>query len=100
MKDIYREETNKDVYADYCCERPSASYSDEYVYWLENKAKESASEMQEAVLKVLGDEIELVAMQIEDEKNKELKLHMKVHLTVLIEIKQAIQNIKPQEKSS
>ena len=37
MKDLYREETNKDVYADECCMQPSASYSDEYVHWLEAK---------------------------------------------------------------
>lgn len=37
MKDLYREETNHDVYADYCCERPAGSYADEYVKWLEDK---------------------------------------------------------------
>lgn len=37
MKDLYREETNHDVYADYCCERPAGSYADEYVRWLEDK---------------------------------------------------------------
>ena len=39
MKDLYREETNQDVYADYCCERPAGSYADEYVHWLEAKLK-------------------------------------------------------------
>jgi hypothetical protein len=39
MKDLYREETNHDVYADYCCERPTGSYADEYVHWLEAKLK-------------------------------------------------------------
>lgn len=37
MKDLYREETNHDVYADYCCEKPAGSYADEYVRWLEEK---------------------------------------------------------------
>ncbi len=37
MKDLYREETNHDVYADYCCEKPAGNYADEYVRWLEEK---------------------------------------------------------------
>lgn len=40
MKDLYREETNKDVYAEDCCMQPSSSYSDEYVHWLEAKLRQ------------------------------------------------------------
>ncbi len=36
-KDNYREVKNKDVYSDDCCQQPSASYSDEYVRWLEEQ---------------------------------------------------------------
>lgn len=42
MKDKYREETNKDVYAnDTCCGcgGSDGSYSDEYVKWLESEVK-------------------------------------------------------------
>jgi hypothetical protein len=42
MKDKYREETNKDVYAnDMCCGcgGSDGSYSDEYVKWLESEVK-------------------------------------------------------------
>jgi len=39
VKDLYRIETNHDVYADYCCERPAGSYANEYVHWLEAKLK-------------------------------------------------------------
>jgi len=42
MKDKYREETNKDVYAnDMCCGcgGSDGSYSDEYVKWFESEVK-------------------------------------------------------------
>lgn len=35
IKDMYREELNKDVYSDSCFGNTNASYSDEYVQWLE-----------------------------------------------------------------
>jgi hypothetical protein len=38
LKDLYRDEHNKDVYAnDECYYDPAASYSDNYVHWLELK---------------------------------------------------------------
>ena len=40
MKELYRKETGKDVYAEDCCEHQTASYSDEYVRWLEAKIRQ------------------------------------------------------------
>ena len=39
IKQEYREKFNKDVFSDECCMQPSASYSDEYVRWLEQQVK-------------------------------------------------------------
>ena len=49
MKDKFREETNLDVYAEYCCEGPTASYSDEYVNWLENKLESLPKQEKQAM---------------------------------------------------
>jgi len=38
LKENFRNETGKDVYPFGCCHKPSASYSDEYVHWLEELA--------------------------------------------------------------
>ena len=35
----YKEEFNKDVFSEDCCMQPTASYSDEYVRWLEKQVK-------------------------------------------------------------
>ena len=44
-KDEYRIRTNKDVYAEYCCEQPNASYNDEYVKDLESQLSKKQEEI-------------------------------------------------------
>ena len=44
IKQIYREETDKDVYKVALMEQRVEHFSDEYVKWLENKLKNSVSQ--------------------------------------------------------
>ena len=60
LKQDYRELKNKDVYADECCVKPNASYSNDYVKWLEEKLLIWQSEQLHKLLQHLSDEDELV----------------------------------------
>lgn len=64
LKQDYRELKNKDVYADECCVKPNASYSDDYVRWLEEQLLIPRvvwqSEQLHKLLQHLSDEDELV----------------------------------------
>lgn len=71
-KDKYRELFNKDVYADECCMQPGASYSDEYVKWLEGLVKNT--QHSKRYIKWLRKRIEKTEKQLSEATELNLKI--------------------------